>query len=96
MAIDSFILKIDLVYQNLFIHNSNDEEARGERFQATVETIYASELKKVYPPTGKKSRNYWWFKELKILGAEEFNILGTVEYCSDLYLCTAEFDANYI
>ena len=47
MAIDSFILKIDLVYQNLFIHNSNDEEARGERFQATVETIYASELKKV-------------------------------------------------
>lgn len=26
MAIDSFILKIDLVYQNLFIHNSNDEE----------------------------------------------------------------------
>lgn len=54
MAIDSFILKIDLVYQNLFIHNSNDEEAHAECFQATVETTCASEIKKVYPAIRKQ------------------------------------------
>jgi hypothetical protein len=62
MGTDNFILKLDLNYQNLFIQNSNDEEAHGERFQSTVETC-ASELKKVYSSTGEKSRNYWWCEE---------------------------------
>jgi hypothetical protein len=63
MSTNNFILKLDLNYQNLFIQNSNDEETHGERFQATVETTCAYELKKVYPLTGKKSRNYWWCEE---------------------------------
>lgn len=54
MDTDNFILEFDFNYQNLFIHNSNDEEAHAECFPATVETTCASELKKVYPPIRKK------------------------------------------
>ena len=54
MDADNFILKFDFNYQNLFIHNSNDEEAHAECFQATVETTCASEIKKVYPAIRKQ------------------------------------------
>jgi hypothetical protein len=37
MDTNNFILKFDLNCDNLFMHNSEDEEAYGERFQATVE-----------------------------------------------------------
>ena len=60
MDTDNFILKFDLHCQNLFIHNSNYEEAYGEGFQVTVETTCASELKTIYLPVGRKNRNYWW------------------------------------
>jgi hypothetical protein len=42
MDIDNFIFKFDLNYGNLFIHNLNDEEVHGERFQTTIETTCAS------------------------------------------------------
>lgn len=48
MDLDNFILKFDQNYSNLFIENSNDQEAHGERFQKTVE---------IYIPTGKRNKN---------------------------------------
>lgn len=44
-----------------------DEEVYGKRLQVVVETSCASELRKVYPPTGKRTWNYWLSEELTVL-----------------------------
>lgn len=55
---DKFVLTFDENYEKLFIDNTGDEEAHGECLQTILETTYASEHKKVYPPMGKRRCNY--------------------------------------
>lgn len=42
----------------------------GECLPTILETMCASELKKVYPPLGKKKCNYWWNEEISRLRKE--------------------------
>lgn len=65
---EKFILTFDSDYDNLFMTNSDlDEEVHGQRLQAAVETSCDSEPRKVHPPTGKRTKNYWWSEELAAL-----------------------------
>jgi hypothetical protein len=61
---DKFVLTFDDNYENLFIDNTDDKEAHGDRLQTTLETTCVSKLNKVFPPMGKKSCNYWWSEEI--------------------------------
>lgn len=65
---EKFILTFDSDYDNLFMTNSDlDEEVHGQRLQAAVETSCDSEPRKLHPPTGKRTKNYWWSEELTAL-----------------------------
>lgn len=64
---DKFVLTFDGNYDKLFTDVMDDEEAHGDRLQTILETTCASELKKIYPPTGKRKllvkRRNCWLKE---------------------------------
>lgn len=67
---DKFVLTFDGNYDKLFTDVMDDEEAHGDRLQTILETTCASELKKIYPPIGKKSVNYYWNDEIAGLRKE--------------------------
>lgn len=59
-----FLLVFDVHYNNLFESNKGDEETHGDYLRKALEMTCASELKKVYPPIGKRCINYWWSDEI--------------------------------
>lgn len=61
---DKFILTFHRNYDKLFTDIMDNEEAHGDRLQTILETICVSELKKIYPPIGKRNANYWWNDEI--------------------------------
>lgn len=63
--LENFILTFDGNLNNLLIQSWNNKETHGERFQKNMEITCASKLKKSYPPSGRRSGNYWWIEELK-------------------------------
>jgi hypothetical protein len=48
---------------------SYDEIAYSEHLQRNLERTCAVELKKTFPPWGKRNMNYWWNEELSSLRA---------------------------
>lgn len=54
---DKFVLTFDENYDKLFINITDVEKAHGDRVQTILETTCASELKKDYPPIGKRCAN---------------------------------------